>query len=254
MAKRNMRLSVKRLQIDKASSVIVISVGIAAFVTAFSLVMMKSLLAERSYQKTVTEKREKALDVLEANVAATDELKTKYYEFVNRQENIIGGSSQANGDRDGDNARIILDALPSKYDFPALASSLEKILKDRNYTIKSIVGVDDEANQNNSGQGQAKGTLSQPQASQITSGSAPNQTQASVPSNGAIEMPFEVGADGSYQSIVDLLGILDKSIRPMNIQSMSLKASDGNRVELSIKGKSYYQPSKTLNIPEEVVK
>jgi len=249
---RNMRLSVKRLQINKAGSIIVISVGIAAFVTAFSLVMIKSLLAERSYQQAVTEKREKALDALEANIDATDELKTKYKEFVERQENIIGGSSQGNGDRDGDNARIVLDALPSKYDFPALVSSLEKILEDRNYTIKGISGVDDEANQNSSSNTGA--SPSQSQTSQNASGSTSTQAQASAPSSGTVEMPFEIGADGSYQSIVDLLGILNRSIRPLYIKSMSIKAGDANRVDLSIKGMSYYQQAKTLNISEEVVK
>lgn len=245
---KGMHVSTKRLQIDKANSTIVAVVGIAAFLVAFSLVAARSLISRQSYQNKVISAQEKARDQLQANIDAVDDLKVKYSEFVNRQENIIKGNSTGNGERDGDNARIILDALPSKYDFPALASSLEKILADRNYTITTISGVDDEAGQNGGAQG-AEGEGVDPAAA--AAGSAA-QTQQSA-SGSAVEMPFEIGAEGNYKGMIELLNVFRNSIRPLYVQVLTFKAGDGDTIQVDIQGKSYYQPERALNITEEVV-
>lgn len=242
---KGLHVSTKRLQIDKANSTIVIAVSVAAFVTAFSLVAARSLLARQSYQNKVVAAQEKARDQLQANIDAVDDLKIKYTEFVNRQENIIKGNSAGNGERDGDNARIVLDALPSKYDFPALVSSLEKILKDRNYTIDTIGGTDNEASVSG-------GVASEPPAT--APGQVATGTTAAPAVGSAVEMPFELGARGSYQGIIDLLKVVRNSIRPMYIQNMNISADEGDSVQITIQGKSYYQPERTLNITEEVVK
>jgi len=221
------RISTKKIQIDKANSMVVAVVGVSAFLVAFSLVSIKSLLARRSYQAKVISAQEKARDTLTGNINAVNDLKIRYNEFTSRTENIIKGSSVGSGPRDGDNARIILDALPSKYDYPALASSLEKILLDKGYKIDSISGVDQEVTQNGA-------------------------NAAAVQQ--AVDMPFTVAAVGSYKGMVDLLVTFRKSIRPLYIQKLSFDAGgEVDSVKLSIEGKTYYQPERTLNITEEVV-
>lgn len=237
----NLRISTKRLQIDKANSTIVIAVSVAAFVTAFSLVAARSLIARQSYQNKVITAREEARDQLQENINAIDDLKIKYTEFVNRQENMIKGSSNGNGERDGDNARIVLDALPSKYDFPALVSSLEKILAERNYKIETIGGTDNEASIGDN----VANTDTQVDPSAV-SGAAPVVSSA-------VDMPFEVSASGTYKGIIELLGVFKNSIRPLYVQTFSISAGDANNVQLTVQGKSYYQPERTLNITEEVV-
>jgi hypothetical protein len=239
-----MRLSTKRLQIDKANTTIVIAVGVAAFVTAFALVSARSLLARRSYQARVITAQEKARDQLKENIEAVDDLKEKYQEFVTRQENIIKGNSAGNGERDGDNAKIILDALPSKYDFPALASSLEKIEKDRNYVVTSLSGIDDEAVHNSSGL---------PTDSSATGVTTTTPTAAPQTAGASVEMPYELGAKGSYDSMVKLLQAFRDSIRPLHVQQLVFTADEEGTLELVIKGKSYYQPEQTLKIESEVV-
>jgi hypothetical protein len=254
MSVKGLHASTKRVQIDKANSTIVVAVGVAAFAVAFSLVSAKSLLARQSYQNKVITAREKARDQLQTNIDAVDDLKVKYTEFVNRQENIIKGMSTGSGERDGDNARIILDALPSKYDFPALVSSLEKILVDRSYTIQTIGGIDDEAAQN--GGQAAAGTVptsTAPAASQpaATSPAAQAATPAAVGS--AVDMPFDLGARGSYQDMLALLDVFRYSIRPIYVQHLAITAAEGGKVDLNVLAKSYYQPDRTLNITEEIV-
>lgn len=244
------RVSTKKILIDKANSTIVIAVGIAAFISAFSLVTSRSLLAKRSYQARVIHAQEQARDQLVKNIEAVDNLKSSYQSFAGRQANIIGGSSSGTGERDGDNAKIVLDALPSKYDFPALVASLEKIMDERNFVILSIAGFDEEATRNQSGGGGAVQPLI-PGASASTT-TAPTTTQTQTGGD-ATPMPFELSAKGSYAPLTDLLKIYQYSIRPIHSDKVLFTANDDGTVTLKVIGKSYFQAEKTLSITEEVV-
>lgn len=218
------QLTGKYLQISKANSTTVAVVAVSAFIVVFSLVASNSLLKQRSYQARVIEKKKTALNQLVANNQAATELVATYQSFVNQSDNIIGGEAKGkNADRDGDNAKIILDALPSKYDFPALTSSLEKLLDDENFEINSISGTDNEVDQ----QGQA----------------------SDVP----IEIPFEIDVTGNYGSAQTLMKFFEKSIRPLKVNQLSLEGSD-DQLTITISGVTYYQPAKTLEISKEIVK
>ncbi len=139
--------SLKRIQINKANTTMVIAIAVAAFVFTFSLVAGRSLLNKRSYQSKVIAGKEAAVKQLEANITASNTLAESYKTFVSSNENVIGGNPKGTGDRDGDNAKIILDALPSQYDFPALTSSVEKVLSTNGFKITAITGTDDEVAQ-----------------------------------------------------------------------------------------------------------
>lgn len=217
----------KRVQIDKANLTVVAAVSIAAFITIFSLIAVKSLWSQRAYQSRVIEKREKANTQLEKNIQSADKLTESYKVFASATVNAIGGNPTGNGERDGDNARIILDALPSKYDFPALATSLEKIAKGQNLSIESISGVDDELNQ------------------ALTDES---------PTPVAVEMPFKLGVKGDYAATLQLMGVFERSIRPFSMNQLLFTAADSGAVTLVIDAKTYYQPEKSLQFKSEVVK
>jgi hypothetical protein len=222
-----MAASTKHLQIDKANTTVVAFVGIAAFLTAFSLVASKALLNQRSYQARVITEKTKALKQLKENNASAKQLVTSYQGFVGEPINIIGGNPAGVGDRDGDNAKIVLDALPSKYDFPALATSMEKLLNSAAYKINSITGTDDEV----------------AQSQQDTGATTPQP----------VEMPFEISVTGNFTAIQNLFNTLQQSIRPMHVLTIELSGSD-NTLTANIKAKSYYQPEKTLGITTKVVK
>lgn len=218
-----LELSTKRLQISKANLYIVTAVSIACFISIFALVASKSLLSQRSYQAKVISQKVEAKQRLQANLKARDTLVSQYKAFVNTDSNIIGGSAAGTSDRDGDNAKIVLDALPSKYDYPALATSLEKLLTMSGLTITNIGGIDDELNQT------------------VTS-SAPTP----------IDVPFTVSFDGEPQNTKDFLGVLQRSIRPINVQQITITGNDV-KLATNIVAKTYYQPEKTLTIKKEVV-
>lgn len=219
--------SSKRAQIDKANLTMVVAVAIAAFITVFSLISVKALWSRQSYQSLVIEKREKARDQLIANVDEAKKLTESYKVFVASTENVIGGNPTGSGQKDGDNARIVLDALPSKYDFPALTSSVEKLAIDRGLKIEALTGTDDE--------------LAQAQT-------------AATSTPVAIEMPFTLGVSGKYDSLKDLVLNFEKSIRPFRVTKLVFTGGNTGEVKLSVDAKSYYQPEKSLEFKKEVVK
>jgi len=221
----NKLISGKRLQIDKSNASMVIFLAIASFVIVFSLVASRALLSQRSYQSRVIGQKKKALTQLQANNQAATQLVTAYQAFVSSPENIIGGLSAGAGERDGDNAKIILDALPSKYDFPALATSLDKLLTDKNYKIGSITGTDDEI----------------------------SQSSQAVPVAAPVEMPFQVSIAGNFDAVQSLVDVFQRSIRPIRINSLNFSGND-NTLTVNVAAKTYYQPEKTLSITSEVVK
>ena len=225
MAKKDPNPSKKRILIDKNNATMVIMIAGMAFVTVFSLVASKALLSQRSYQARVIAEKKIALAQLKANNDAASKLVDSYMVFVSPAENIIGGSKDGKGDRDGDNAKIVLDALPSKYDFPALATSVEKILTGLNFKIEGITGTDDEIKQ-------------------------------SVASTGAVapvEMPFELSVSGNYETAQALSDVFQRSIRPIKVSRISLDGKDKD-LNIVVGAKTYYQPEKVISITTKVVK
>jgi hypothetical protein len=179
-----------------------------------------------SYQNRVITAKKAALTQLKADLDARDSLQKSYNAFVAEDPNVIGGSVDGTTSRDGDNAKIILDALPSKYDFPALTTSLEKMIDEQGLKITSITGIDEEAVQ-----------------------SVQKATSTPQP----VIMPFQFQVGGSYQSVQSLLDVMLRSIRPFQIQTMEFSGDEGN-MNATIAAQTFFQPEKSLQIKTEVIK
>jgi Tfp pilus assembly protein PilO len=218
--------SIKRTMIDKANTRLVLIVSIAAFAAVFSLVAAKTLWSQAAYQGRVISAKQAALTKLEANTKAMDQLKPSYDAFVGATTNAIGGNALGSGPKDGDNAKIILDALPSKYDFPALATNMETLVNDQSVQLTSISGTDDEVAQSGN---------------------------VDSPNPQAVEMPFQLSVTTDYAKVQALVGAFEHSIRPIKIQTISL-SGEQDKLTMNISAITYYQPAKSLKIRSEVVK
>lgn len=216
----------KRALIDKANTTTVAAAAVAAFLLFFTLVAGKALLAQIGYQNNVISGKKETLQRLKDNKEARDILVKSYDAFVSTPQNTIGGNTAGTGERDGDNAKIILDALPSKYDFPALTSSLEKFAASQNVSIESIAGTDDEVAQS----GQMASTT--PKASPLV---------------------FQIKVKGPYLQLQEFTKSLEKSIRPIKMQKISVMATEEG-VSLDVTAETYYQPEKSLELKKEVLK
>ena len=218
--------SLKHVLIEKSNTTIVVVTSVAAFIVVFSLVASWSLFGQFMYQNKVIGVNRTALDKLNKDIESTKSLETSYNAFISQPANAIGGNPTGTGPQDGDNAKIILDALPSKYDYPALVTSLENILTGQSVQIQSISGTDDAVSQ---------------AANQSSSNPTPQA------------MPFQVVVTGNYAAIQNVVTAFEHSIRPFQVQTMEL-SGDQSQLTLTINAQTYWQPAKNLDISSEVVR
>jgi Tfp pilus assembly protein PilO len=210
----------KRSLIDKANTTTLVAAGCAAFLVVFSLVSAKALISQLAYQNRVIGAKKDTLKRIDENLKARDSLVQAYRSFTSDGTNIIGGNTSGSSDRDGNNADIILDALPSKYDFPALTASLEKLALGNSLKLSSITGTDDEVNQ-------------------------ASQQNSATPK--PLPVAFQVKVDGGYGQVQGLIDTFEKSIRPIQVQTFTIQSSDKGLTS-EIGAATFYQPEKKLEL------
>jgi len=220
-------VSLKRVAIDKSNAQLVAIVAIASVIAVFALVASKAVFSQTRYQAHVISAKEKARNQLEDNIQTYNNLATAYKAFDGASTNVIGGTRTGTGDNDGSNSKIVLDALPSSYDFPALTSSLEKILTDSNLKVSNITGTDDQLNQ---------------------------QSNTSSPNPQPVQIPFSFTiTNANYSSVTQLFTKLQQSIRPIQVDSIDMSGG-ANDMTVTVNGHTYYQPAKTVSITKKVIK
>ncbi len=212
--------------VEKANKSLVIVISIAVFLVVFSLVAMKSLISQASYQSRVISQQKKSLKILKANTKAADELKTSFKAFDDATQNAIGGLRDGTTSKDGSNAKIILDALPSTYDFPALITNIETLFAGKSVKLLAVSGTDNELQQ--------------------------ASTQASANPT-PVPIPFEISFEGDYAKVQEMIIALEKSIRPVKILSMDISGGQ-EKLTVQMKAESVYQPTKKFNVTKTVVK
>ncbi len=223
-------LNAKSFQMDKTQSTILGIIVAATVISVFCLTSAKVLLGQAFYQQRVIKARNDSVKQLNTDVTDAKTLSSQYNTvFLGTDpQNIIGGSATA-GDNatppDGNNGKIVLDALPTTYDFPALLTSLSKILGADGVGAQSIGGSD--------------------QSTAVNSAPTYNPQSATI--------NLTISGASTYSGAKKLLGDLERSIRPFNVTHLTLNGNESNLV-ISLNLTTYYQPAKTLSIPSKEIK
>src|SRR3989344_5561127 len=208
--KMKLKLSkLKKADMDKNQTRLIMTVGIATVITIFCLVSTKALLAQASYHRSELAAKRAVIKQLKSNIDTAATLQTQYQAFNSVNPNFIGGKNvtEPNASQpDGDNARLVLNALPSKYDFPALISSVSKIL---------------------SGAGMASPGI----AARV------NPTP--------VEITLSLNGVTTYGGAQNLIRDLEGSIRPFNVTTLEFGGSSAS-ISLSAGLSTYFQPAKAL--------
>jgi hypothetical protein len=213
------KVSVKHLQIDKSQSTVLGVIVAATVIVVFSLFATKSMITKGLYQKRALHARKDVAATLKDNYAAAQTLFTQYKVFANADPNIIGGTASGGTNLDGSNPVIVLDSLPSVYDAPALATSLEKVMIGRNVTIDSLSVTDDPTTNSD-----------QPQAS---------------PQSKAIAFSFE--GTTNFAGGTQLLQDFERSIRPFDLNTLEISGTDA-QFKMTVGMTTYFQPAKSLDL------
>jgi hypothetical protein len=219
-----------KVKMDNEQKRTMLTIGIAIAVTIFCLTATKVLLTNGSYKRHVISARHQAIGQLKANLANSKALIDQYriFESKDNPSNIIGGkntSDQAALPPNGNNSRIVLDALPSSYDFPALVTSASKILTDSGMSSPTLGGSDQ---------------------SDTVSTTTAATTQP-------VTIPLTISGTGTYSSVQALIKDLERSIRPFDINRLQLQGTAAS-FSMAATMNTYYQPPKSLTITYQEVK
>lgn len=211
------KISQKHTQISSASKSMVTVLSVTLAIVMATIVSSKYLYDMNSYQRKVISEKKKVDKTLSDNVKYVGKLVTDFKTFDKTPESIIGTNEP--------NSKIILDALPSKYDFPALITSIQKIAEMGNYRIESISGTDQE----------------------LTIDQNPTGSPSVVP------IPISIIMQGDYEGAQKLVKDLESTIRPIKIKNLSFVGT-GNGLVITIDAETYFQPGKNFNVTEVPLK
>ena len=217
MAKKTLNISTKHIKIKKASSTVFAAVAVASIVISFSIVFLNILWQTSQYNSRVHSAQESVRDTLNANLDTVEDLQSS---FANLE---VGAPLVPNQPADKKNSEVILDALPSKFDYPALVSSINNLAENTDVSLSSFAGND----------------LGE-QAVQKTNKPT------------TVEIPLTVGVEGSYDSVKKFLKGIEDSIRPFEIETIDISGTDSLlRVNVSLN--TYYQPAFDLELTSQEV-
>lgn len=218
--------SLKHQIIKKANNVIFIAIALSVFVVIFSIFSAKALFDQASYNQKIISEKKDALSKAEQNSKNAKELEETYTAFANETINILGGNPVGTGPLDGENPKLVLDSLPSEYDYPALSSTIEKILTDNSYPVERIGGTEDPVL------------------------AAANDSEAGESS--VVEIPYPITTTSTAEGVKNLLDIFERSIRFFYIDTLEISGSDQS-MTVKIGMRTFYQPSKTFEVSSKVV-
>lgn len=217
------------LRITKANSAIMVVIAIATAVSVFCLVSSKALISQAAYQRRVLHERRVTLGVLDKDQSSVTTLMDQYTKVFEGSSslNYIGGKNDSSASAvppNGTNSRIVLDSLPTSYDFPALISSVSSILSSAGITNPSISGTDQTATASNT----------------------------PMPSPQPVPIVLSVGGTGSYGAVQQLVSAFERSTRPFDITNIQLSGSSSS-MTINLQMTTYYQPAKAFTVGSKEV-
>jgi hypothetical protein len=218
----------KQLKIDKSNSTVLAVIAVATAIIVFCLFSYKALLAQGSYQRRVVNEKHNTVEQLKENIETSKTLSSQFATFDSANPNAIGGKSNVPANSpppDGSNSRIVLDALPTSYDFAALLSSLNQVLELNGIGNKTIGQVS-----------QTEDDSAEPQADPQPA------TIQSIP----------LGGEANYGRIQNLVKDLERSTRPFDVMTLELTGFN-SQMTVSMTLNTYFQPAKGVVLEQKEV-
>lgn len=212
----------KRQQIASANKLIFLWVIGAAVAISICGVAVQFLFRQAVFNQKVISEKAKTQTVLAHNITNAKELKTKV-------QNLLADTNLAKVKASPDDTalKVVLDALPTSDDKSALASSLQQqILPKSGSSLTALTTIS--------------------QSSDVTQ-------LPTTPSGGAQLATFDFGTTGNYDQVKNMLLDLERTIRPMNVTTLSLQGTD-NSLTTTVQGVTYYLPERTVELGKKTIK
>lgn len=222
----------KRSQIAKANQTMFIWIAAASAILGIGLVLGIFLFQKLIYNEKVLGEMQNTVSILDHNNSVVGDLEESIRVL---DTNSALASAKAN---ESDQAiQVILDALPSEANSFALGASLQnRLLVGTNPAVSleslqvdPVVGIE---------------TLTDESvvvASEEEEGASLNQ------------ITFMFVVKGSQDGLKQVLSNLERSIRTIEVTSVKIESIAGAQ-NMTVRGRAYYEPAKTIELQDKVVK
>jgi hypothetical protein len=217
----------KRQQIASSNKAMFLWVAGASVLVAFALVISIFLAKQIIFTEKVLIEKNNTIGTLDKNLQTADAL-DKNVKKLRADKNLTLARSSASDN----NLDVIIDAMPYAADEVALGSSLQTAL----LTGASIESL----------------TVESTNADAATTGGTDTSFLEQVGTAQPIVFSFK--ATGTSEQLQDVLDRFNRSIRPINILSLQLESAGANNLTATVQAVTYYQPKKTVELTEKVVK
>lgn len=222
----------KRQQIASANRTMFIWVAIASVVVGSASVGAVFLAQKAWFNERVLAEKNKTVGTLDKNLKSINELKDQVRLMNTNQalhDSMAPGETQP--------IRVVLDALPAEANSSAFAASLQEVLLKDPALSTDTMRIDP-----------VEGVESMTEL---------GVEDASAPADGAtnsIHFIFTVSTPADQvNALKDLLGRLERSVRAIDVTKLTIEGQ-GNRVSMTVEGNAFYEPAKTVELKEKVVK
>lgn len=223
----------KRQQIAKANRMMFLWVAGVSVVVGIAAVASLFLVQKALFNERVLAEKSKTASTLRKNNAVVDELQNQI-RVLNTNEslkgNMVAGETQP--------VQVVLDALPAGANSSAFGASLQQNLLQADgirvdaLNVEPVRDVEVSGSRSRSSKKSSKDDVSQYK----------------------VEFNFTVSTSaGSPGALKDLLVRLERSIRPIMLTNLVLEAQ-GDRLSLKAEGHTYYEPAKTADLKDKVIK
>ena len=218
----------KRQQITNANKLIFLWVIIAAVALSICGVGIQFLFRQAAFNQKIINAKATTQTTLAHNIDNAKELKKKV-------DNLLADTNLASVRANpGDSTlKVVLDALPTKEDQSAFASSLQQVVLPKSgvsLTELSTIGQ--------------IGELPATDIAEVdASGVAPTSKS----------LGFNLGATGNYEQIKNMLHDLERTIRPVNVTELNLEGTDST-LRITVAGVTYYLPERTVELGKKEIK
>lgn len=230
----------KRTQISKANKMMFLWIAGASVIVGVASVMSIFLFQKLVYTETVLAEKLASAQTMEANVDTLAKLKTDI-NALEANEALMSSKAKP----EDETLRVILDALPSEVNSLALGASLQSKLLGTpelqaaglTLTGLQVVPVDGIES------GVSDGTAIAEGATEVATTSATS----------AGRINFVAALTGNQDNVYAALTNLERSIRTIVVDSLSITVQDGGVLAASINGHAFYLPEQSLDIIKKTI-
>lgn len=216
----------KRTQIAKANRMMFAWVAGVSVVVGFAIIGAVFLVQMLMFNERVLQEKSNTVSTLKANNANVEELESQV-----RVLDLNTALISAKANPDDQTLQVILDALPGEPNSLALGASLQKRL------LSGISGLSVNSLQVDSvSVDEFGGTV-------VDAG-----TEEQMPN----EIGFQFSVSGNTNALRKVLSNLERSIRTIDVTNLRIESQGGEQI-LSVEGRAFYEPAKTVELREKVV-